>query len=65
MLPETKVNMIFLIGGPPRVGKTTISSEIRQRYAISVVAGCAILLGFGAGSVHMPDEWSRGGDQYL
>jgi 2-phosphoglycerate kinase len=30
--------VIYLIGGPPRVGKTIISSEIRQRYAISVVS---------------------------
>ena len=30
--------MIFLIGGPPRVGKSIISSEIRQRFAVSVVS---------------------------
>jgi len=30
--------MIFLIGGPPRVGKSIISSEIRQKRAVSVVS---------------------------
>ena len=30
--------MIFLLGGPPRVGKSIISSEIRQRHAVSVVS---------------------------
>jgi 2-phosphoglycerate kinase len=30
--------MIFLIGGPPRVGKSIISSEIRQKHAVSVVS---------------------------
>jgi 2-phosphoglycerate kinase len=30
--------MIFLLGGPPRVGKSLISSEIRQRHAVSVVS---------------------------
>ena len=30
--------MIFLIGGPPRVGKSKISSEIRQKRAVSVVS---------------------------
>jgi 2-phosphoglycerate kinase len=30
--------MIFLIGGPPRVGKSRISSEIRQKHAVSVVS---------------------------
>jgi 2-phosphoglycerate kinase len=30
--------MIFLIGGPPRVGKSIISSEIRQQHAVSVVS---------------------------
>ncbi|MBN2556903.1 MAG: hypothetical protein JXA97_13275 [Anaerolineales bacterium] len=30
--------MIFLIGGPPRVGKSIISSEIRQKCAVSVVS---------------------------
>jgi 2-phosphoglycerate kinase len=28
--------MIFLIGGPPRVGKSIIANEIRQKYAVSV-----------------------------
>jgi 2-phosphoglycerate kinase len=32
------LNMIFLLGGPPRVGKSSISSEIRQKYAVSVVS---------------------------
>jgi 2-phosphoglycerate kinase len=31
-------NMIFLLGGPPRVGKSIISSEIRQKHAVSVVS---------------------------
>lgn len=38
--------MIFLLGGPPRVGKSTIASEIRQKHAVSVVstdALCAVL----------------------
>jgi len=38
--------MIFLLGGPPRVGKSIISSEIRQKYAVSVVSTdtlCAVL----------------------
>jgi len=30
--------MIFLLGGAPRVGKSIISSEIRQKYAVSVVS---------------------------
>ena len=30
--------MIFLLGGAPRVGKSIISSEIQQRYAVSVVS---------------------------
>ena len=30
--------MIFLVGGPPRVGKSRIASEIRQKHAISVVS---------------------------
>ena len=30
--------MIYLLGGPPRVGKSMISSVIRQRHAVSVVS---------------------------
>jgi 2-phosphoglycerate kinase len=30
--------MIFLLGGPPRVGKSIIASEIRQKHAVSVVS---------------------------
>jgi len=30
--------MIFLLGGPPRVGKSIISSKIRQKHAVSVVS---------------------------
>jgi 2-phosphoglycerate kinase len=30
--------MMFLLGGPPRVGKSIISSEIRQKHAVSVVS---------------------------
>jgi 2-phosphoglycerate kinase len=30
--------MIFLLGGPPRIGKSIISSEIRQKCAVSVVS---------------------------
>jgi 2-phosphoglycerate kinase len=30
--------MIFLLGGPPRVGKSIIANEIRQRYAVNVVS---------------------------
>ena len=30
--------MIFLLGGPPRVGKSIISNEIRQKQAVSVVS---------------------------
>ena len=30
--------MIFLLGGPPRVGKSIISGEIRQKRAVSVVS---------------------------
>ena len=30
--------MIFLLGGPPRIGKTIISNEIRQNHAVSVVS---------------------------
>ena len=30
--------MIFLLGGPPRVGKSIISREILQKYAVSVVS---------------------------
>jgi 2-phosphoglycerate kinase len=38
--------MIFLLGGPPRVGKSIISSAIHQQYALSVVSTdslCAVL----------------------
>jgi 2-phosphoglycerate kinase len=34
--------MIFLLGGPPRVGKSLISSEIRRRHAVSVVSTDAL-----------------------
>jgi len=30
--------MIFLLGGPPRVGKSIISSEIQQKHAVNVVS---------------------------
>jgi 2-phosphoglycerate kinase len=30
--------MIFLLGGPPRVGKSIISGEIRRKHALSVVS---------------------------
>ena len=30
--------MIYLLGGPPRVGKSVISSEIRHQHAVSVVS---------------------------
>ena len=30
--------MIYLLGGPPRVGKSIISCEIRQKHAVSVVS---------------------------
>jgi len=30
--------MIFLLGGPPRVGKSMISREIQQKHAVSVVS---------------------------
>ena len=30
--------MIFLLGGPPRIGKSIISREIRQKHAVSVVS---------------------------
>jgi len=30
--------MIYLLGGSPRVGKSIISNEIRQKYAVSVVS---------------------------
>jgi len=30
--------MIFLLGGPPRVGKSIISNAIRQKHALSVVS---------------------------
>jgi len=32
------LSMIFLLGGPPRVGKSIVSSEIRQKHAVSVVS---------------------------
>ena len=38
--------MIYLLGGPPRVGKSIISSEIRQKHAVSAVSTdtlCAVL----------------------
>lgn len=34
--------MIFLLGGPPRVGKSIIANEIRQAYAVSVVSTDAL-----------------------
>ena len=30
--------MIFLLGGPPRVGKSIISGKIQQKHAVSVVS---------------------------
>ena len=30
--------MIFLLGGPPKVGKSKISSKIRQKHSVSVVS---------------------------
>ncbi len=30
--------MIFLLGGPPKVGKSTISNEIRREHAVSVIS---------------------------
>ncbi len=30
--------MIYLLGGPPRVGKSIIAGEIRRRFAVSVVS---------------------------
>ena len=30
--------MIFMLGGPPRVGKSIIASQIRQKHAVSVVS---------------------------
>ena len=30
--------MIFLLGGPPRVGKSIIANEIRKKHAVSVVS---------------------------
>jgi 2-phosphoglycerate kinase len=30
--------MIFLLGGPPKVGKSTISSKVRRKHAVSVVS---------------------------
>ena len=30
--------MIFLLGGPPRVGKSRIANEIRKKHAVSVVS---------------------------
>ncbi len=38
--------MIFLLGGPPRVGKSAIANEIRQKYALSFISTdsiCAVL----------------------
>jgi 2-phosphoglycerate kinase len=38
--------MIYLLGGPPRVGKSIISNEIRKKHAVSVVSTdtlCAVL----------------------
>ena len=34
--------MIFLLGGPPRVGKSIISEEMRVKYAVSVVSTDAL-----------------------
>ena len=34
--------MIFLLGGPPRVGKSIISNEICQKHAVSVVSTDAL-----------------------
>jgi 2-phosphoglycerate kinase len=30
--------MIYLLGGPPRVGKSIICSEIQQKQAVSVIS---------------------------
>ena len=30
--------MVFLLGGPPRVGKSIIAGEIRRSHAVSVVS---------------------------
>jgi 2-phosphoglycerate kinase len=34
--------MIYLLGGPPRVGKSIIAGEIRRRFAVSVVSTDAL-----------------------
>jgi len=34
--------MIYLLGGPPRVGKSIIANEIRQQHAVSVVSTDAL-----------------------
>ena len=34
--------MVFLLGGPPRVGKSIIANEIRQKHAVSVVSTDAL-----------------------
>ena len=45
--------MIFLLGGPPRVGKSIISGEIRQKRAVSVVSTDS--LGAVLGNVWIPE----------
>ena len=34
--------MIYLLGGPPRIGKSLISNQIRQKYALNVVSTDAL-----------------------
>jgi 2-phosphoglycerate kinase len=55
--------MIFLLGGPPRVGKSLLSSEIRQRHAVSVVSTDALgaVLENVLGPETAPDLYALGG----
>jgi len=46
--------MIYLLGGPPRVGKSIIAGEIRRRFAVSVVS--TDTLGAVLESVLSPEE---------
>jgi 2-phosphoglycerate kinase len=46
--------MIFLVGGPPRVGKSLISNQIRQKFAVSVIS--TDTLGAALQNVLSPEE---------
>ncbi len=55
MAKTSVLTMIFLLGGPPRVGKSIISSKIRQKHAVSVVSTDTLGAVLELGSFYLDD----------